>query len=171
MLYKFIGSGLIIFASSFLGISRAEKFNARVKYLQSMQSSILRIENEIRYAHTPLTEIFKRTCESDDGVVGKMFLSAYNCMRELNGKPLSQIWASSVEKVSGKIFKDDKELLCSFSKCFTKGDVESQIKSLRLYFERISHTLEKAQRESEINKKLFTNLGVYTGILVAVLLI
>ncbi len=167
MIFKAIGAVAVMISAGALGMAKAGEYKNRVEYLQSMEHCVVQLENEIRFTQTPIWAAFKNISSNAHETVKAIFLSAGK--ENAAGDTVGKIWRNSVARVSDKLFKEDKEIFLSFGDCIGNCDVEGQLKSIALFSARLAQTTEKAIEQCEKNRTLFKNLGLYTGILIAVL--
>ncbi len=171
IIFKAVGSILIIIASYLIGALKSREYKRRVEYLQAMQICVHQFENEMRYTKTPVKAIFEKLAEETDGVIEKIFVDAVDSFNESVGKTASSIWNSAVNTHSDELFADDKDIILLFSSCLGANDMDGQIKNIMLYKSRLDTSISNARCVYEQNSKLFNSLGLYFGILISVLLI
>lgn len=171
LLFKLFGSALVIISTFSLGYSKALEYKNRVKYLQSMQDSIIQLENEIRYTKTPVSLAFKKISAGAHPVIKNIFEYTYARANEFTGELMSDIWTEAIVKNSSLLHDDDSDLFISFSNFLGENDIDGQLNNINLFEEKIISAIQKADELCTSNIKLYKNLGLYTGILITVLLL
>ena len=169
LLFKIVGSCMVILSSFLIGNSKAAEYKERIKYLESFLLCITKLENEISFTKTPITKAFKNISSGAHPAIEKIFKEAFCEMENFTGELLSDIWKKTVLENSERMFNEDKELIISFSSCFTESDADGQIKNIELYKSKISQAVDNAKEVCGSNMKLYKSLGLYCGILISVL--
>lgn len=166
LIFKIIGSAIVIISAVTLGILKSDEYENRVRYLESMQLCILQLENEMRYVQTPIFDAMKKISANAHITIAKILCEASK--QNSSGETVNKIWAKSVKTFSKELFCEDIELFLSLGECLGNTDLEGQIKSINLFETKLNQVIQKAQKTSDKNKKLYKNLGLYSGILIAV---
>lgn len=169
MIFKIVGAVIVIITTITLGISKSREFENRVRYLENMQLCILQLENEIRYTQTPIFEALKRISETTQSIICKLFDNASK--QGTTGETVSTIWTKAVEDISPELFNEDLELFLSLGECLGTTDLEGQIKGIELFKSKLNQQLQTAKDICNKNQKLYKNLGLYSGLLITVLLL
>ena len=168
-MYKIIGIALVVFSTTFLGISKANECVKRIHYLACMQRCLVQLENQIRYTQTPLKEVFLHLSECSDKLISDVFKSAYSVINVGNGKSVNDIWKDVVSKFKNCFNKEDVSLIMSMGDCLCNTDVEGQLKSLELFSHNLQDAVARAEQYYIKNKKMFTGIGFYSGTIISVL--
>lgn len=171
MIFKLIGGICVISAASFLGFGKAREYKNRVQQLSALQTAIAQFETEIRFTQTPLAEAFF-TVAAADKTIGIIFETAGKTLIDQTGQTAGQAWNMAVDAVGNNLSfsKDDLETIRTFGAALGSCDTAGQIKHIAAMQEKLSAQLEQAREACGKNQKLFQSLGVYAGILIAILL-
>ncbi len=169
MIFKIVGAIIVITTTIILGISKSLEFENRVRCLEDMQLCILQLENEIRYTQTPIFEALKKISETTNSIISKLFDNASK--QGSTGETVSTIWTRAVNDISSELINDDSELFLLLGECLGTTDLEGQIKSIELFKSKLNQQLKTAKEICNKNKKLYKNLGLYSGLLITVLLL
>ena len=172
MIFKCIGGIMIIAASSFLGFCKAKEYKVRVQQLSALQTAIAQFETEIRFTQTPLAEAFFAVAAAADDGIGALFEAAGQTLALQTGQTAGTAWNTAVDSArSGlSLSKEDLEIIRSFGSALGASDTEGQMKHIAATQEKLAVQLEQARQACGKNQKLFQSLGVYAGILIAILL-
>ena len=172
MIFKLVGGGLIIAATGFIGFLKAQEYKDRVQQLTELQTAVAQLETEIRFTQTPLTQAFFMVSHSVSGKIAHLFYTAGTNLANQTGETAAQAWEQAVDKSAGalSLVKADLEILHAFGAALGASDIEGQQKHIAATQERLSVQLEEARLSCSKNQKLFQSLGVYAGILIAILL-
>ncbi len=169
MLLKIFGALIITCSSLLFGIEKSNEYENRVTYLESMQFCVLQLENEIRYTQTPIFLALKKVSVNAHPIIKKLFYNT--CNEDESGKTFFQLWTNSLDGISSELFREDAHLFLSLGESIGCTDVEGQIKSIELFKLKLNHQTQAAKEVCQKNKKLYKSLGLYSGILITVLLL
>lgn len=169
LIYKIIGAIITVFAASFIGENKSREYKERVKYLENIQLCTSLLENEIRYTQTPIGEAIEKIKNNAQGVIENILSYVCTEIKKHTDRSIHKIWNEAVDINMSGVNKNDIELLKSFGNHLGESDVEGQIKNINVFNSRISYYLKVATDESEKNCKLYRSLGMYSGLLIAVL--
>lgn len=169
LIFKIIGTIITVLATSFIGENKSRGYRDRVKYLENMQLCASLLENEIKYTQTPIGEAFDKIKNNFEGVIKNILLYVCTEIKNQTDYPVYKIWNDAVDFNANCLNKNDIDVLKSFGNHLGDSDVEGQIKNINVFNSRISYYLSIAISESEKGCKLYRNLGVYSGLLLAVL--
>ncbi len=172
MIFKLIGGLFVVAASSGLGFQKAMEYKKRVKELNDLQAAATQLETEIRFTQAPLAQAFAVVSKTTGGTIGEIFEEASKRLDVQTGATAANAWREAVENTRTRLSltKADLETAISFGTALGGSDVEGQLKHIAATREKLQVQLTEARESCKKNQKLFTNLGVYAGILIAVLL-
>ena len=172
MIFKLIGGICVIAAASALGFAKAREYKTRVQQLSAMQTAVAQFETEIRFTQTPLAEAFLAVATAADGSIGALFKQAGQTLARQSGQTAGSAWNLAVDAIRGKLSlsKEDIEIFRAFGSALGSSDTEGQMKHIAATQEKLSAQITQARQACEKNQKLFQSLGVYAGILIAILL-
>ncbi len=172
MIIKLIGGLFIVAASSCLGFQKALKYKNRVKELTDLQTAAAQLETEIRFTQAPLAQAFIAVSKTADGIISAIFEEAAKRLDIHTGDTAADAWQIAVEnhRINLSMTKADLETVISFGTALGGSDVEGQLKHISAVREKLRVQLAEARESSQKNQKLFTSLGIYAGILIAILL-
>ncbi len=172
MWIKLLGCLLVVFAASALGFSKAAEFSARLNCLMDVQSALRRFEGEIAFTKTPILEVFTKLAKDSGGWVSKVFSDVVEQLKQCDGIPASEAWRTAVFRSKESMLKnEDIEIILDFGKCLGSTDVDGQLLNLSAVIAQLDRQMENARETRDKNQKLYRSLGVYAGILIAVLLL
>ncbi len=171
MLFKVFGIFLVIVSTVALGRVNGKRHTDRLRELDIFGGCIVNLENEIRFTQTPFTDAIKKVTPAQKCAISDVFISVASSLEELSGKTFADIWRNVIEDNSKNFFKDDLSLLLSFGECLNNSDVDGQIKCLKLYAKKLADHTERLKAQCENSRKLSQSLGIYSGLLISVLLL
>lgn len=146
------------------------KISSRVKLLETIILFLEQIKTSIRFNSSQLPRIIVNMSGREE-FRSLIFLA--ECKENLDKKiPFPLAWARGVEASlnAGNISRQEKDLLLSFGQGLGTTDIEGQLSNCDVYIELFSNMLLKARQEKEIKGRLYTTLGLLSGLGTAILL-
>ncbi len=167
------GSFFIIAATTFLGESRASELRGQYRQLERLRQLVCRIQSEVRYARSPLEEIFRMIAGTTKEPYQTWLLSlaANMCIR--NGETFAGLWETSVrENLEGAGLPAEEIVrLKELGAGLGTQDVQMQIRVLELYLMQLSTAMEEIREGMKTKIKLYHCLGFMSGMLIVILLL
>ena len=170
---KTFGAVLIIGATSLWGIRAADRINDQYVQMQYLKKLIYQLRSEIRYARSYLGEAFRHIGTSSREPYKGWILEIYDRLEHKNRGTLADIWEDTVKKrISGGI-RPSGGGTGQTDKSWRPGvaDIEMQVKTLDLYLEEMSLSMEEMRGRMKAKVRLCHCLGVMSRIFITVLLI
>lgn len=169
-----IFSGLIIiFCSTYLGISYASGYNKAVHQISSMINALKILEFDISFLKLPLACTFERISKSTCGVVKKIFEESYMGLSERPCENAGELFKSSLKKYSEEIFFSQEVMLAleDFSDNLGGRDIECEVSNIKTTIVKLKFFEDEAREEAKTNVKMCRGLGVLSGIFIVIVLI
>jgi len=170
---KAAGSILIIGATTLYGIKRAQELKEQYVQMEYLQQLFYRIQSEIRYARSPLGEIFLYVGGNAREPYRTWLLGVGNRMQERNGGTFADLWETSIRGQLSPQSLPGTELqrLIELGGRLGLMDLEMQVKTLDLYLLQLSRSMEEAREGMREKVRLCHCLGVMSGMLIVTLLL
>ena len=170
---KFAGCALVCVSSSLIGLSFKFRTRKRVDSLKNMLHCMRVFENEIRYAGCDIfcaTEKMLKLANCDNSKVFNTFLE---CASSSDGLALSEVWQSAISKIDNCVFYEKEDLKCfkEFGAILGSGDVDTQLKNIDAFNLSINENINLIKNKVCKSDEIYSKLGIYIGIIIAVLLI
>lgn len=146
--FKSLGVALIILTGTFCGLKLSGKLTARENKLKGFYLFIREISDRIKTGEE-LTSIYES--KRAEGLITTEGFKVVLCEDALNSQ--------------------DKKLLTEFFSFLGMGDTNSQISRCEIYSELLIKRLEEAEKEAKEKAKLYTSLGIFSGLFIVILLI
>ena len=146
---KLIGVAAIILFTTGIGAMFARELRTRHKELECLLKIIRYIESQIRYKAMSVSAIIKNM--SDDG------RQVADCI----GKNSS----------STSLKSEDIKIAQSFFNSLGKSDVEGEIENCRLHEKMLLARLDDASRQVSSKTRLYYTLGLFSGLMVSIIII
>ncbi|MDK2798707.1 MAG: stage sporulation protein [Clostridiales bacterium] len=173
MILKLIGCILIVGSSTIMGYTIANKYAKRPEELRALQAALQMLESEIIFSVNPLPDAFERISKYVPKNIHKLFAHSAYLLKQRTGITAQEAWSISVHQTREEMHleKEDREILISFGNSLGCSDREQQLKNIHLACSKLALEEKKAEKLREKNEKLYKNLGVLGGILVALIFI
>lgn len=172
MLFKLIGSILILVSSSFLGFYFSKECTKRPRELRELQALFQMFENEISFLSSTVTEAFSKLSNCYDSSTGFFFSGTVELLTSNSNINASDAWEMAVKENIKKtaLKKEDEAIIISFGKILGASDLEGQISNIRLTLTQLKMQEQKAEELKEKNRTMYRNLGVLGGLAVVIIL-
>lgn len=170
---KLVGLIFIILSSSGLGYVLGTRFSMRVRELKLLKVALQMLETEIVYSNTPLPQAFESIQWRTSKPVNELFkMMSSNLNKKIYGT-VGEAFSSAIDGVKEKMAleKDDIEILKSFGYSIGNSDVEGQVKSFKMILKQLDSQEIKAEESRNKSERMYKNLGLLTGIAIAILLL
>jgi stage III sporulation protein AB len=173
MIFKIIGSIIVLFSSGVLGFVLSSDCRNRPQQLRELQAMLIMFENRITYLSDVLVEAFEtisRTSKSRTTVFFEDTIKKLAANRNTNA---AEAWEAAVRENIKKtsLNREDEEMLVSFGKILGGSDLDGQVKNIRLTLEQLRLQERKAEESRAKNEGMYKSLGVLGGIAVVIVLI
>ena len=168
---KLIGTVITITACSAIGYLKAGDLEERKKQLLELKRILSMMQDEIRYAATPIPEMLTLFSEKAKVPFSDFFSRVQKQLEESN--EFQDIWyreAEELGKQSSLNCEDIEELkqLGSELGCL---DITSQIHRILYYTERLEEKLQIITEENRQKTRLYRLSGVMAGLFFSILLL
>lgn len=167
-----MGTALIIGGMGIYGVSRASSSERRVVQLVNLRLSLNFMEKEITCTHTPLTRALLKTAAFTEWPVNCLYKEAAGKLNKKN-MTAGEAWSHGINRLAliSDLNNLDLDLLKSAGPQLGMSDTMEQRKFLNLMQEEIAFQIEKARREAESAKRIWTYAGFIAGAMIVLLLI
>lgn len=173
MLFKIIGSIIVILSCSFLGFVLSGDCSKRPRQLRELQSLLQMFENQISYLSDIITEAFERIGRVGRNDMGIFFARTVEILKERDAQSASEAWEKAVRQCirTTALNKEDEEIMLSFGKLLGNTDIEGQIKNIRLAVGQLALQEKKAEESRKKNENMYRSLGMLGGLAVVIVLL
>lgn len=170
---KVVGSILVIGGTTLMGMRKAKELKEQYIQMENLRQLFYRLQSEIRYARTPLGEIFSHIGSYAKEPYRTWFLKLGKRMEERNGGVFDELWKTSIQENLGCCGLPEAELLRLEELGGRLGltDVTLQVKTLELYLMQLSEAMEEARENMKTKVRLCRCLGVMSGLFIVTLLL
>lgn len=166
---KYVGMCCILIACVWMGQYFSLAAARRIRALEQVLLLLNAIENELGYCRTPVRELLHRLALRSE-FPELPFLRVCSEMCE-QGLPFPQAWSASLKKraMSVTLRREDTGLLLAFGSQLGTTDLDGQVSLCRLYVRLFEERLVQAREWKSRYAKLYTSLGVLSGLLAWIL--
>lgn len=169
---KITGCVLIVAGTSGYGFWLAARYGERLKTLEQMRQMIFLLKGQIIYANAPLEEAFEAVGSRIEGALSELFLRVSGRIREQQGEPFIQIWKEEIGSLGKEtaLTEKDRQTLSGMGEHLGFMDRDMQERNLLLYLEQLDLEIEGIRQHKQERTRLYTSLGVMSGLFLAILL-
>jgi len=173
MIFKIIGSIIVILSCSFIGMILSRDCAKRPAQLRELQGSLHMLENQICYLCEVIIDAFEKISRVGGTQTGIFFTRTIEILREEKTISAADAWELAVSQCIGRtsLNSEDREILLAFGKLLGNTDVEGQIRNIRLTLEQLKLQEQKAETSRKKNEGMYRSLGVLGGLAVVTLLL
>ncbi len=161
MTVKYIGMLLIFVFTTLVGNGLATAEKRKIENGEALRAFIAHIGREIEYFKTPLDKIFSSFANS--------ILEKNEFLNTVREKSLSD----ALDKRSSIFcFKEETyKSLLDFSEFLGKSDSSDQLSRCKYILSLIDDDLKKCKEAYPKNRKMYSSLGVLSGVMIIILLV
>ena len=172
-MYRIVGCILVVAAGAGMGFSGSMRLSEQIRILEKLLQMVICLKGEIRCGNASLPDAFYGAAGRMNGKYREFLISAADRMKAGTGEKLSQICRECAESALKKscLTHGEKDAFFSIGKYLGYLDREMQLRQLSLYEKNLEVEIGNLKREASGKKKLYRGLGVFGGLLLAVLLV
>lgn len=173
MIFKIIGSIIVLLSSGFLGFVLSSDCRKRPQQLRELQAMLIMFENRISYLSDVLAEAFGTISRTSKSPVAVFFRNTAEKLAESKGCSSLRAWESAVRENIKRtsLNREDEEILVSFGKLLGSSELEGQIRNIRLTLEQLRLQEKKAEESRARNEGMYRSLSILGGIAIVIVLI
>lgn len=170
---KIAGSILVIGATTLLGVKRASELREQCRQMEYIRHLFYQLQSEIRYARSPLGEIFSSIGKRAKEPYRIWLLELGEKMEKRDGGAFYDLWRAGIREYLGASALPQAELerLLELGGRLGLMDIEMQVKAVELYLLGLSSAIEEIREGMKSRVRLCHCLGVMSGMLIVILLL
>ena len=171
IVFKILGSILILLSSSMIGIYLSYNCKRRIIELEEISEVIFCLNNEICYKNSILYEAIENSIKNCTSLISDFFKEYAELMKK-NKYSSKDAINISIEKYESKfaINIEDINIIKSFSNMLGKTDIEGQKRCIEATLEGLKKQQQKAEKMRAKNEKMYLSLGFLSGLTIVILL-
>lgn len=169
---KLIGALCIIFAGTMLGFYQALQLAARPRQIRQSQQGLQRLETEILYGFTPLSDALLTVSQSLTGPVSALFARASEGLASGEAGTVADSWGQAVDECWPRtaMKRAERDALLQLGTVLGKSDRTDQAKHLRLAVSVLAAEETEAAEDYRRYGKMWRSLGLLSGALIVILM-
>lgn len=165
---KYIGLLMIVISASLIGINKVNKMKTKINLTNQILSFVQQVKIQLNYCSLSTKEILQEVSklaeiESLDFVKG--------CAENYDIKPFDTLWSEQVKSSKLCIPKSDEELVLSFGCGLGTTDLDGQLELCAIYEKRFMDRLEEYSEDYRKHSKLYSSMGFFVGLAIAMILL
>jgi stage III sporulation protein AB len=171
-LLKAVGAIIILFAATMIGFQAANLYAERPKEIRRLIIGLQLLDTEIYYSQLPLQQALFRVARRLRGVVGVIFQTAGEYLKNYDGLSTTDCWELAVSKTWNKttMRKPEKEVFLTLGRVLGRSDKQDQQKHLRLAIMNLQSEEQEAKFDAQKYEKMYKSLGFLSGLLAVILM-
>lgn len=171
MLFKGLGLAAVFLSCLLAGVGASRRLSRRVEELETLISAVEYIAMEIRYDALPVGRLFERL----EGIAEYRPLGIFGVCSQALARTgdLAGSWEKALAGAKGTLSLEegDYEALRLFGRSLGTTDVEGQLSLCDGCVAMLRRRLQAAKANREKRGRMYTSMGVLTGIFIVILLI
>lgn len=152
---KIILLGFIFVSASFIGILISSKYRNRVTELKEMKNALNMFKTKIKFTYEPIPEIFEEISNAVKESIAIIFKESSIKMKKISAK---EAWEQALKESNTSLQLEDIEIIKGLGKLLGKTDLDGQVSEIELTNTFLDMQIEKAEKESAKNQKLYKTL-------------
>ena len=170
---KIAGCLMMVAGTSGYGIWLSGRYGQNLAELEQLRQMIFLLKGQILYANAPLHEAFETVGRRTEGHLAELFVQVAERIGEQNGETFCSIWKKQVELLGTEtaLSAGDRQSLAALGEHLGFLDREMQERNLLLYLEQLDLRIQQMREHKQERCRLYTSLGVMSGLFLAILLV
>lgn len=169
---KAIGAAMILAGSIVLGLQKSKKEESKIRTLQDIKYMLVLLKGEMIYERASLPDIYLHLSQKLSKPYSGFFLKLCEEMEHRRGRTMEEIWREEVEKstVDWTMEEKDRQEFLQLGNFWGYIDISLQESALELYKEKLDYRIEDMQGTIKDRQRIYSMLGVLSGLFLDVLL-
>lgn len=167
-----IGVVLVVLGPSVMGISKALSLKAHARFLSDFVAALELMRAEICTRLTPIPELTEYLAKSAPHGCRAFFAGLEKRMGLLGEMSFSQLWEREADTLTEpQLSGEERSAVRALGMSLGRYDVREQQAAIDMSIARLSLLAEEARKQSGIQGRLWTGLGVTGGLMLAIIMI
>lgn len=170
---KFAGALMIFSACLGIGFGKGMEYKHRIRDLLLVKKILLMLRGEIKYARTPLPEAFATIGKKMDNVFGTFLNKVAETLNEQQGETMQEVWEKHLTETlqQSALIKEDRRQLKKLGSQLGYLDREMQLSTIDFQVEQLECLIKRLEEEQSKKSRVCNCLGVFTGIMLNLMLL
>lgn len=170
---RMAGCILIVTGTSGYGLWMSGRYGRQLGELEQLRQMMFLLKGQILYANAPLQEAFEAVGRRMEGRLSQLFLQVADRIGQKQGEMFAQIWKDEVDSLQDEVLLsgEDRQSLAALGEHLGFLDREMQERNLLLYLEQLDLRIQEMREHKKERCRLYTSLGIMSGLFLAILLV
>lgn len=170
---KVMGATLVIFACAALGYGKSAEISARLFLLREIEKMLLLLMGEITYRKEALPEAMLRVSGKIQEPLCSFLKETAKMAQKYQSERFAGIFRGNAEKYlkNSDLTQKDLEEFVQLGEYLGYLDTDMQKNTSQWYLQQLKTEIDTLIGEMPVKKKLYRNLGILSGIFLAILLL
>lgn len=168
---RLLGAALVVAGCGALGFIGAARLDGRVRDLDELAAGLAALGRELGWALTPLPQALEAAARTARGPAADFFARCGKGAGRADSAPFWDVWRSELDRAPLRLDREDRAVLNRLGPVLGRYDGDSQ----RLALEETSAGLRALRARAEEDRRrlgrVYSVLGVSSGLLLAILLL
>ena len=161
-----LGSVVITVGCGIIGTIKARELRRAISEIGDVMYAVRIIRAELAFHMTPVYVLCEIVSQRIGGEIGCLFKT---CLMYTSDRSFSEQWYETVSGCRLIAGKSIQEELARMGDFFGRYDVEEQLASFDLMYDRLLRLQSEAEARYEQNGKLYRNVGISVGLMLGIL--
>ena len=173
MIYKIVGSLILLVGTAALGIYYAGLYMERLRNLMEMKKALMQMQGELRYLHSAMPDLLETIGKRTRGVLSLFFLSLAKEMDKKEQGDFASLWCCQMKKkipVSA-LEPEARNLLFETGRQLADNDRQSKEEGLTFALKQLEDMIHRRNKEKQNRLKLYYVCGIMVGAMLTILLV
>lgn len=173
MIYKIIGSLVLVAGTAALGVYYAGQYMERLRNLIELKKALMQMQGELRYLHSAMPELLETIGKRMRGVLKRFFLSLASEMEKREQGDFVSLWDRQIkEKIPDSALEPEaRTLLWEMGRQLADNDRQSKEDGITFALKQLEEMIEKRNKEKQNRLKLYYVCGIMVGVMLTILLV
>ncbi len=169
-MFRIVGIGMIVCGSAGLGFALSRECAENVKTLETIRQFVMLLHGETVMGCASLPEAFLHISKRLGGSFGVFLERTSQELEKCTGETFGEVFRRCASCYVGDAFPGEEyERFLAFGDELGFLDSDTQKQKLKLYEQELSAEIAKLRQEAPGKQKLCRGLGIYGGLLLAIL--
>ncbi len=155
-----------------MGFRASWRLRARLTALSGLSTGLQFMRSELAFREPPVPELMETLAGQTPEPVCRVFQACADRQEQLGREPFSAVWEQAVDQCGGlELTARERRELSAVGNILGRYDVDGQLGALGALHHRVEQLYDEAVRERENKGRVYSTLGVVTGLGLVILLV
>lgn len=170
---KIIGMLIVVIATTGIGVYIPSIQKNKYKFLEKLRESMIIMKREIDYSVNTLPSIFVNlSSKTENKMIKSFYETIYKNITSLGSGNAQEIWVKCADESlkDSKIETNELMYIKSFGACLGYLDKNMQLSNINMLIDNLEESINKYKEKYDKSSKLYTRMGVLTGIMIVIVM-